>query len=138
MLASAVTTRGPRSGRLLPFLRREHGLRGRPGAPGSVRPSRQVRRPQRAQSRTEGGHAARRAPRLPLHRAPDDPCASRKGVERRWSLNPSGHWYDFTVTVDGSSLERRFAGRVETGGDGISDPAMAAHIQRAESPVVAN
>jgi len=48
----------------------------------------------------------------------------RKEVQRRWSLNPSGHWYDFTVTVDGSALERRFAGRVETGGDGISDPAL--------------
>jgi len=63
---------------------------------------------------------------------------SRKEVERRWSLNPSGNWYDFTVTVDGSSLERRFAGRVETGGDGISDPAMAAHIQPAKSPAAAN
>lgn len=63
---------------------------------------------------------------------------SRKEIERRWSLNPSGHWYDFTVTVDGSSLERRFAGRVETGGDGISDPAMAAHIQQAESAVAAD
>ncbi|WP_327127563.1 phosphocholine-specific phospholipase C [Streptomyces sp. NBC_01727] len=62
---------------------------------------------------------------------------SHKEVERRWSLNPSGHWYDFTVTVDGSSLERRFAGRVETGKDGISDPAMAAHIQQAEGAVAA-
>jgi phospholipase C len=35
-------------------------------------------------------------------------------------------WYDFTVRVEGfEGYERRFAGRVETGEDGISDPAMA-------------
>ena len=34
-------------------------------------------------------------------------------------------WYDFTVRVDGfEGYERRFAGRVETGEDGVSDPAM--------------
>ncbi|MFD9004163.1 phospholipase domain-containing protein [Streptomyces sp. NPDC059582] len=61
---------------------------------------------------------------------------AREEVERHWSLKPSGHSYDFTVTMYGSSLERRFAGRVETGRDGISDPAMAAHLQRPENPVV--
>jgi len=39
-----------------------------------------------------------------------------------WNLSDSGHWYDFTVQSEG--FERRFAGRLETGKDGISDPAM--------------
>jgi len=39
----------------------------------------------------------------------------------RWSLEGSGYWYDFTVTAD--DFEQRFAGRMETGSHGISDPA---------------
>lgn len=46
-------------------------------------------------------------------------------VEEHWDLSGSGHWYDFTVTVEGmTGWSRRFAGRVETGKDSISDPAM--------------
>jgi len=41
----------------------------------------------------------------------------------QWNLSQSGQWYDFTVQSDG--FERGFAGRLETGQDGISDPAMA-------------
>jgi phospholipase C len=33
-------------------------------------------------------------------------------------------WYDFTVHVDGSESQARFAGRVETGRPGFSDPLM--------------
>jgi len=43
-----------------------------------------------------------------------------------WDLAASGQWYDFTVTAAG--FERRFAGRMETGEDAISDPAMAQGI----------
>jgi phospholipase C len=43
-----------------------------------------------------------------------------------WNLAASGYWYDFTVQAAG--FERRFAGRVETGEDGISDPAMAQNL----------
>ena len=43
-----------------------------------------------------------------------------------WDLAGSGRWYDFTVTAD--NLERRFAGRVETGKPSVSDPAMALHL----------
>jgi phospholipase C len=43
-----------------------------------------------------------------------------------WSLAGSGHWYDFTVT--GNNFERRFAGRIETGQPGVSDPAMALQL----------
>ncbi|CAM4329259.1 phospholipase C, phosphocholine-specific [Bordetella tumbae] len=42
-----------------------------------------------------------------------------------WDLASSTRWYDFTVTCTAlPGWSRRFAGRVETGADGISDPAM--------------
>ncbi|HZZ74285.1 MAG TPA: phospholipase domain-containing protein, partial [Puia sp.] len=38
-------------------------------------------------------------------------------------------WYDFTVTVEGSkTFERRYAGRVDTGESGFSDPFMGRTI----------
>lgn len=42
-----------------------------------------------------------------------------------WDLDKSGYWYDFSVTssTDNNYL-RRFAGRVETGQHGVSDPAL--------------
>jgi phospholipase C len=40
-----------------------------------------------------------------------------------WSVSESGNWYDFSIT--GLNFMRRFAGRMETGVDGVSDPAMA-------------
>ena len=46
-------------------------------------------------------------------------------ASRTWKLGSSGGWYDFTILA--STLprwERRFAGRVETGRDTVSDPAM--------------
>ncbi|RZL89201.1 MAG: DUF756 domain-containing protein, partial [Variovorax sp.] len=43
------------------------------------------------------------------------------------NLKKSGDWYDFTVTSE--NFERRFAGRVETGKPGVSDPAMAMHLK---------
>ena len=44
---------------------------------------------------------------------------------RRWSLERSARWYDITATARGlPSFRRRFAGRVETGRDSLSDPAM--------------
>jgi phospholipase C len=44
-------------------------------------------------------------------------------AEQRWSIANSGCWYDFTV-AGVLSFERRFAGRLESGKHGISDPAM--------------
>ncbi|WP_420993727.1 phosphocholine-specific phospholipase C [Cupriavidus sp. 30B13] len=44
-------------------------------------------------------------------------------VEPYWTLDASGSWYDFTLAM-GTSFARRFAGRLETGKDGVSDPAM--------------
>jgi phospholipase C len=43
-------------------------------------------------------------------------------VRRSWPLAGSGNWYDFTVLAD--DFERRFAGRLETGLPGLSDPEM--------------
>jgi phospholipase C len=38
----------------------------------------------------------------------------------------SSGWYDSAVTIQGNTIfEQRFAGRVETGRDSVSDPAMA-------------
>nr|WP_232073447.1 phospholipase C, phosphocholine-specific [Variovorax sp. RA8] len=46
---------------------------------------------------------------------------------QHWNLQTSGDWYDFTVSAD--NFERRFAGRVESARPGVSDPAMALHLQ---------
>jgi phospholipase C len=42
------------------------------------------------------------------------------------SLTATGNWYDFTASS--ANFERRFAGRMETGKDGISDPSMAMNL----------
>ena len=40
-------------------------------------------------------------------------------------LQSSGGWYDFSVTIaEAPGFEQRYAGRVETGKEGTSDPAM--------------
>ncbi|QIO04534.1 phosphocholine-specific phospholipase C [Acinetobacter shaoyimingii] len=42
-----------------------------------------------------------------------------------WDMNEFGGWYDFTVSIESDrSYQRRFAGRIETGKDSISDPYM--------------
>ncbi|MHA7846371.1 phospholipase domain-containing protein [Serratia sp. D1N4] len=45
--------------------------------------------------------------------------------ECSWELQDSGNWYDFEVTCQElPAYYRRFSGRVETGKDSITDPAM--------------
>ena len=45
--------------------------------------------------------------------------------EQSWPLTQSSRWYDFTLSVTGlQTYARRFAGRVETGQPGSSDPAF--------------
>ncbi|MBL7817595.1 MAG: phospholipase C, phosphocholine-specific [Saprospiraceae bacterium] len=40
-------------------------------------------------------------------------------------LQKSHHWYDFSVKIQGNAdFERHYAGHVETGNDGFTDPAM--------------
>ena len=47
-----------------------------------------------------------------------------------WNLAASGYWYDFSVQVEQApQFLRRFAGRLETGAHGISDPALGAPLQ---------
>lgn len=45
--------------------------------------------------------------------------------EQHWSVGDNGNWYDFEVTLNVQpTFRRRFAGRLETGKDTVSDPAM--------------
>jgi phospholipase C len=47
------------------------------------------------------------------------------GVSHRWSIEPQANWYDFSVSADlVPGWSRRFAGRLENGRDGVSDPAL--------------
>ena len=72
----------------------------------------------------EGRHAATLEVRANAYRS-DGPwelsVAPGRHVTREWSLIASDRWYDFTVT--GDCFARRFAGRMETGTPGLSDPA---------------
>jgi phospholipase C len=47
---------------------------------------------------------------------------ARRTVSLRWDLSTSGNWYDLTLSAQG--FMRRFAGRLETGKNSVSDPAM--------------
>ncbi len=61
------------------------------------------------------------------YKTPGSSAAVSAGKEKKIALNleRSHHWYDFSITVDGNTeFKRRFAGRVETGKLGFSDPAM--------------
>ncbi|CAI3160123.1 Non-hemolytic phospholipase C [Acinetobacter calcoaceticus] len=49
----------------------------------------------------------------------------RPEKELVWDMSEFGGWYDFTVTLaDDATFSRRFAGRIETQEDSISDPYM--------------
>jgi phospholipase C len=39
-----------------------------------------------------------------------------------WNLHISGNWFDFAMTLP--SWHRRYADRLETGRDGVTDPAL--------------
>jgi phospholipase C len=50
-----------------------------------------------------------------------------------WSLEQSGYWYDFSISCPAlPRWLRRFAGRLETGRDGVTDPALGSKA-RAQS-----
>ena len=58
------------------------------------------------------------------------PWETNSSKEFIMNLSSSGNWYDFTVTSNcypGEFLTR-YMGRMETGHDSISDPAMANHV----------
>lgn len=48
--------------------------------------------------------------------------------KKEWLLNRSGNWYDFSIKSE-AGYYYRFAGRVETGKHGISDPAMGLYLK---------
>ncbi len=52
------------------------------------------------------------------------PIAVKATAGQSWDISDYGNWYDFTVSAPG--FERRCAGRMENGGNLISDPAMGA------------
>ncbi|SAK75001.1 non-hemolytic phospholipase C [Caballeronia hypogeia] len=79
---------------------------------------------------TNSGHSACRFVVLDNGYRQDGPWAfsiTAQGTANvRWPVSSSGNWYDFTVTVEGQPhFLRRFAGRIESGGDLTSDPAAA-------------
>ena len=46
-------------------------------------------------------------------------------TRQRWSIEESANWYDFTLTSQAlPGWSRRFAGRMENGQHGLSDPAL--------------
>ena len=47
-----------------------------------------------------------------------------KQLEQHWPVGRQGNWYDFSVSTEQGGFTRRFAGRLETGEDSVSDPAM--------------
>ena len=51
---------------------------------------------------------------------------ARMQLDQHWPIGGQGNWYDLTATVPAGGFSRRFAGRMETGAHGVSDPAMAA------------
>jgi phospholipase C len=54
---------------------------------------------------------------------------ARSETKLTWPIADSGRWYDMSVTVGGSpEYLRRFAGRMENGAPGLSDPAMATQL----------
>jgi phospholipase C len=48
--------------------------------------------------------------------------AARGTRSVRWDVSACGNWYDLTLRTEG--FVRQFAGRLETGKNSISDPAM--------------
>jgi phospholipase C len=51
--------------------------------------------------------------------------AQCRGVRRSWSSAEHANWYDFSVRVDSlPDWSRRFAGHLENGKDGFSDPTL--------------
>jgi phospholipase C len=76
----------------------------------------------------QGAPAALTITRRACHSEPAStlslPCDGR-GVSHAWSIAQSGDWYDFTVRCDAvPDWSQHFAGRVETGRHGVSDPAL--------------
>ncbi len=82
-------------------------------------------RRQLQQRRCRGLHAEHRGQCLPHRRTPESPGLTRAECRARLVAAQERPLYDFSVTAEElPGFERRFAGRVETGRHGLSDPAM--------------
>ena len=57
---------------------------------------------------------------------------SGESFVKKFNVSMSGNWYDFRIQT--STFERRFMGRLETGADSITDPAMAVPIVKTADP----
>ena len=65
-------------------------------------------------------------PALTLNVVPDS-----SPIEASWPISASGFWYDFNVRCPAlPGWSRRFAGRLETGKHGLSDPALGGFVTR--------
>ena len=85
-----------------------------------------VRRAIAVRARNPGRNSIALAIRDRQYGTPHDAAleiAPGKSARYLWPLAPGHDWYDLTISGDG--FEHRFAGRVETGRDGLSDPASA-------------
>lgn len=69
-----------------------------------------------SESVAEINHRAYRSEARQVRLAPES------STRLQWSLEESVCWYDLAVNAPG--IEQRFAGRVETGGPSVSDPAI--------------
>ena len=68
-------------------------------------------------------------PRYPVQGARTRRVAVAPGTTAsdRWPLATSDHWYDVSVTLAGdATFLRRFAGKIETGRPGRTDPGIGA------------
>ncbi len=58
---------------------------------------------------------------------------AQESALKAWSLVDSHDWYDFTASA--KDFSRGFAGRLETGADSVSDPAVLKRILRTD-PII--
>lgn len=57
------------------------------------------------------------------YKGSEEKLKAAQKLRKQWMLSGSGNWYDFSIVLKDGGLYR-FAGRVETGKDSVSDPAM--------------
>lgn len=120
-----VTVRGPNG-----FWRRLAAAPDRRGIAATLRPhSDHVEIVLRNPSRSPVAARIAMDPRYPVDGERDRTIMLPPGGERRarCAVVASDHWYDLSVTIDGDpAFLRRFAGKVETGRVGRTDPGIGA------------
>ncbi|MFT4023520.1 MAG: alkaline phosphatase family protein [Flavihumibacter sp.] len=97
------------------------GKTGKPGKPGNSIVLHFQNRERKALD-IEIVHNAYGYPKSAVHLASADKPGAAATVEL--DLSKSHRWYDFTIRVKGNDVVKRFAGRIENGADGMTDPLM--------------